>query len=305
MDYRKFLGRTETLVLPYLGGSRVDARDRRLRVEREVAPGYWRFRVAGRTASAVEPADAEGLDALPAVRGHHVGGWLVSGGAAIERVHLMPEEQPAVLAPCRARRWWSGDLLFDSVEFETEAEDEARRALEDERSIEGVKGVSAALRAAFGLALIVRAARALHVTLSPMEARAHVLAVVTGGRAAADAILRALEAERREESLRVTARRVAARARQAPARSPEERAESALAEAGARTRSVRRLGDRQIEVRFDFLGETFIAVAAADTLQIHDAGICLAGADQEVTLESLPSVIREAIETSRLVITRT
>ena len=35
MDYRKFLSKTETVVLPYLGGPRVDAETRRLRVQTE------------------------------------------------------------------------------------------------------------------------------------------------------------------------------------------------------------------------------------------------------------------------------
>ena len=59
-----------------------------------------------------------------------------------------------------------------------------------------------------------------------------------------------------------------------------------------------------IEVRFRFLGETFITVVDAVTLQVHDAGVCLDGSDDALTLESLPSAIREAQETGRLVITR-
>jgi hypothetical protein len=42
----------------------------------------------------------------------------------------------------------------------------------------------------------------------------------------------------------------------------------------------------------------------AQTLQVLDAGICLAGEDRLVTFESLFSVIREAIETDVLVVTR-
>ncbi len=40
------------------------------------------------------------------------------------------------------------------------------------------------------------------------------------------------------------------------------------------------------------------------TLNVHDAGICLDGEDGRLTLESLPSAIREAYSTGRLVITR-
>jgi hypothetical protein len=52
------------------------------------------------------------------------------------------------------------------------------------------------------------------------------------------------------------------------------------------------------------MDERFISIVDADSLQVVDAGVCLAGADSKVTLESLPSVIREAIDTDVLVITR-
>jgi hypothetical protein len=37
---------------------------------------------------------------------------------------------------------------------------------------------------------------------------------------------------------------------------------------------------------------------------VLDAGICLSGSDRMVTLDSLPSVIKEAIDTDQLNITR-
>jgi hypothetical protein len=45
-------------------------------------------------------------------------------------------------------------------------------------------------------------------------------------------------------------------------------------------------------------------VVDAITLHVYDSGVCLAGADELVTLDSLPGVIREAIEEDALVITR-
>ena len=64
----------------------------------------------------------------------------------------------------------------------------------------------------------------------------------------------------------------------------------------------------QLEVRYRFMDERFVTVCDAITLQVYDAGVCLGhGAergDRLLTLDSLPSVIREAIDTEVLVITR-
>ncbi|WP_163996047.1 hypothetical protein [Pyxidicoccus caerfyrddinensis] len=370
MDYRKFLGKVESAVLPYLGGGTVDAPSRRLRVATPVRPGWWRFEVQGRVATAREPAGPEGLDGLPRVRGHVWGSRLVREGAVAEPLELMPEEEPPRLALVSARRWHDGSLLFDGLEFEGEAEDAARRALEEGQSLAGAKGVSAALRAAFGYALLEGASRALAIRFAPAEVRARVLDVAEGGREKAEACLRHLVAER-EAHLRARAvreartqeEREAARVREYAAglvseaqrraaagsaypadtmseaqrrvlergaaagrahaaqvvaeavsrvhhgrrgarEDGAERAERALLSAGARLRDVRRLGGNRLEVTYAFMGERFISIVDAASLQVVDAGVCLAGADSEVTLESLPSVIREAIDTGVLVITR-
>ena len=49
-DFRAFLKPTEPVVLPYFGGTRVDAADRRFKVAGELAPGWWRFVIEGRRA---------------------------------------------------------------------------------------------------------------------------------------------------------------------------------------------------------------------------------------------------------------
>ena len=338
MDYRKFLGKEESLVLPYLGGSSVDAPGRRLRVAKAqtpLEPGWWRFRVKGRDATPVEKAEPEGIEALPGVRGHVALGRLVHDRAAAEPVHCLPEEQPPLLAPCRARRWHSGELVFDQIEFEGEAEEAARHALEENGTLAGVKGIPASLRAAFGYAVMDAASRALGIAVSPVEVRAHILEVAERGRPAAEAILRRLHEEREgyrrarealeraaeaqrtvEQAQRAAeaAERERARIRHelrraGPGRGATEsnadaRAEAALDGSGARLLGTRSLGGGNLEVTFRFMGERFISVVQAITMQVQDAGICLAGADREVTLDSLPSVIREAIEGGRLVITR-
>jgi hypothetical protein len=85
--------------------------------------------------------------------------------------------------------------------------------------------------------------------------------------------------------------------------SPIERADAALEAAGARMVAARRLGD-QLEVTFLYMGVRIISTVHAETLHVYDSGICLAGADEELTLDSLPSVIKEAIEDDYLNITR-
>ncbi|WP_368738482.1 hypothetical protein [Corallococcus exiguus] len=397
MDYRKLLGKVESAVLPYFGGGTVDAPSRRLRVTQPVAPGWWRFEVKGREATAREPASPEGLEALPRVRGHVWGTRLVREGAVAEPLALMPEEEPPRLSPVTARRWHDGTLLFEGVEFESEAEEKARRALEEDRALGDARGVSASLRAAFGFAVLDAVSRGTGIPFAPVEARARVLDVAREGRAEAERCLNRLAEERarfvrrqaelearreaeararmhetgmpevwrdaegrelgralsgrererwethhgeeaqhgtardangrgvtpsanereawetrRDASARASGRTLGARDGRNFTRQDRWRAESdvgarverALDKAGARLLDHRRLGDGLLEVVYTFMGERFVTVVEATTLRVRDAGVCLAGADNRVTMESLPSVLKEAIDTDALVITR-
>jgi hypothetical protein len=333
VDYRKLLGKVETLVLPYFGGASVDAEGRRLRVEHqgpEPAPGWWRFEVRGRDARPLAPAGDEEAaavrDTWPPVRGHLVGAHLVQGGALAEPVHFLPEEEAPALSVCRARRSWSTDLCFEMLDFDGEAEEQARRALEEGSPLRGVKGVAASLRAAFGMALMGETARRAGVPMAALEVRQHMLRVADEGAAAAAEVVAALARERAENERRAAAERsrrdaqmVASQVDEARRRARRDlgalddhaarrligaRVEDALSAAGARYRNLRRLEAERFEVTFEFLGQRFITVVDGNTLGVIDAGICLSGSDREVTLESLPSVIREAVDTRRLVITR-
>jgi hypothetical protein len=324
MDYRKFLGQSEEQVLPYFGGPFVDAPDRRLRVaEPFEPPGWYRFKVEGRSAARVGPADAPELTACPKVRGWFHRGHLVRDGAVAETLWLLPAEEPARFNKVAARRWRTGELLFEEVEFESEVEGLVREALAAGGSLSAVKGVPAPLRAAFAYALLEEASRRLHLRFSPAEVRQAVVKIAEGGPAAAEAELRRLEAERvlarRElDELRRRQQEAAARgeierereARRAEAREriaePEEHARAALEAAGARLESARLLGRHQLEVVFRFMDERFISIVELGTLQVIDSGICLGHppSDRLVTLESLPAVIKEAIDTGALVILR-
>jgi hypothetical protein len=328
VDYRKFLGKEEERVLPYLGGAFLYAADRRLRLATEpAAPGWYRFRIKGREATPLGPAEPEALDALPAVRGHLVGERLVREGSIAERVLFLPAEEPPRLSPCKARRWHSGELLFDMLDFESEAEEAVRRALEEGTSLAQIKGVPATLRAAFAYAVLEAESRRIGIPAAPRELRPHLTQVAELGRPEAERALRALAAERvlAEREMRELRQRqdLVFRAQQAvqererlaaqPGRQRRggeadamARAEMALEAAGARMRSARGLGNGNLEVIFTFMDERFISVVNMATLQVVDSGICLGHPprDDLVTLESLPSVIKEAIDTDRLVILR-
>jgi len=314
MDYTKFLAKKETLVLPYFGGARVDARDRRLRLKGQAEPGWWEFEVTGRNATPLRKTEPADLSDLPATRGHFAGGWLFFSGRDMGRIALPLEEEPEPLAPCTARRWHSGHLLFDGVEFEDDAEDAARRALEDGNAIADVKGVTPALRAAFGFALLATAGRAVVVPISPREAAPYVVEVANGGRDAANRVIHAIReqrvewaallAEEQREQRNISVARGARLRNVRRATDIGDICDRALDAAGARMLRWRRSGQNMVEVTFEFMDERFISLIDVETLHVYDSGICLSGADEELTLESLPSAIKEAIETGQLHITR-
>jgi hypothetical protein len=314
MDYRKFLGKSETRTLPCFGGAIVDAPDRTLRLDAPLDPGWWRFEIRGRKAKAIERTDPDPalLEPLPSVRGHLFGERLFVSGSRAEPVFFLPPDQPARFSVIRARRWSGAQLLFDAVDFDTDAEEAARRALEDGRSLGNERGIPATLRAAFGFAVASEVARRMQVPITAAEIAPRIadIAERDDGRAIAEAELARIARERELHQRRLRERQniaaAAERARDVVARDEdaEQRAEQALSAARARFLDARRLDGGLLEVTYRFMGERFITIVERATLRVVDAGICLAGYDDRVTLESLPGVIREAIEQGHLVIAR-
>ncbi len=326
-DFRKFLRPAgEPTSVLYLGGMVAFAPDRTLRLTDlpSVAPGFYAAKVTGRKAELGEPAEPFGLEALPAKPGHFAHGYAALEGGRFERIELLGAAEPEPLAPIVAREHPTGVLLLGDSPFEGEVEGAARQALEEQRGLGDLRGVGATLRLAFALATAIREGDALSAPLSPLEVRAHLHAIAQRGPEAAREVIGALltrrraEAEAREqaerarnlaalhERLQRQAREQAERIRNAPQRpgDPRERIERALTAAHASLVSARRLDAFQTEVTFRYQGERFVAVIDPNTLHVFDAGVCLDGADEQLTLESLPSVLREAIDTGRLVITR-
>jgi hypothetical protein len=353
VDYKAFLAKTETLVLPYFGGTRVDTSDKRLRIDLDksrvdnLTPGWWQFQVEGRNAFPVKRATPTDLSMLPAVRGHWVSGWVVIDGRSLARLSLPPDDEPAPLSRVTARRWYSHDLLFDSTDFEDDAELAARAALEERRPLTDVKGVVPSLRVAFGIALGIQLAGELDVDITPRELVGDAVRIADAGRETVRAMFQGIidernraaeEARRRAEQEAIAARlrieeaerreRVAGaiasarplerggrrpdaregragRNRRKDNNDPARRADDALDQAGARMLSARLIaGGTQLDVIYEVDGTRIMSLCDVDTLQILDPGICLSGAHRVLTLDAMPSVVREAIEVSHLNITR-
>jgi hypothetical protein len=305
-DYRRFLASAapaEEVVLPYFGGPFVEATDRRLRLTGPPGDaGFWRFAVRGRRAEPVGPADPPDLTGLPAVRGYALDGYLVGAGGQAERFAIGPLDEPLRFAPVVGRRWPTGEVLFDMLDFESGVEDAVRSAYERRRPVRGISGVPSALRAAYGYAVLLRVAAEAGVPARPAEARAHLAALADEGDPAAHRLLGAMRAAR---TAAAPGRRagVAARLDARVADRAEERAAAALYAARAAVRDFRWLDGGLLEVRYDCEGEYFVSIVEGQSLRVVDAGICLDEHDRELTLESLPGVLREAIRTGQLHLT--
>ncbi len=317
MDYKAFLAPRDPIVLPYFGGSRVDAADRRLRIEQPLAPGWWRFQIDGRRAVPLEPTSPTELGSLPIMRGHWTDGWVVVDGRQLGRIALPLDDEPAPLSRVVARRWYSNDLLFDTTEFEDDAELAARAALEQRRPLGETKGITPSLRAAFGYALGLVVARELGIAITLRELTPRVVAIADGGREVVVAMFEALLAQRRREAEAARQRTAEAEAAvrlagavagarvKARSHNPVQRVDDVLDGARARMLTCRRVQfGAQLDVTYEVDGTRIMSLVDARTLQVIDPGICLSGAHRVLTLDAMPSVVREAIEEDHLNITR-
>ena len=268
MDYTQFLQKPdEVLRLPHFGGKSVCDGKVTYRLREALQPGWYQFRKAGRYLT-VEKAISPELDAwnLPRVTGYVFRGRLLTNDSQDRLFGLPAEEDLPKFCPVAVRKWFDGHTLYEGQEFETEVETKVREAFEEEGSIDGVKGVTPAL--------------------------AHVFVLESTQRELAR------EAERR-------AREEVARQKQAAElarwqETLEGRISLALSHTGAELVNWRRNGQRQAVVRYRVAGRRFECVIDTESLQIMDAGICLSGTDEELNLSSLPSAVREAIQSGQL-----
>jgi hypothetical protein len=289
--------RRERMVLPYLGGGVVASGERQLLVTGRPKPGWLLFEVEGRIASPLDQAAPTGLDRLPQARGHLEGGLLFEATRRATRVHLLPDDQPAPFSPCATRKLATGQMIFDTLDFDTESEEFARLALDEDRPLGSDLAFAPSLRLAFGWAMLLRAAASLGFRPAIAEAWPLLDHIAESGMPAALALAGGLRPARLRP-LDPQARSHAGRSEAA------QRAERSLAAAGAQLLRTRTIAGGLIELTFRLLERRFTTVVEAATLRLVDPGLCLAGAHPLLTLDCLPAVVREAAEADRLHVTR-
>jgi hypothetical protein len=268
MDYARFLQKPgEVLRLPYFGGRSVCDDQRTYRLRESLQPGWYQFSKSGRYLSVQGPTEPQ-LDAwkLPRVTGYVMNGRIIGNDFQGRLFGLPADVDLPKFTLVSARKWFDSQLLFEGQEFETEVEAKVRDAFEEECSIDPIKGVTPALAHAFMLESTQRA------LAREAERRA---------REEVERQKQAAELARWQETL-------------------EGRISLALSHTGAELVNWRRNGQRQAVVRYRLGGRRFECVIDTESLQIMDAGICLSGTDEELNLSSLPSAVREAVESGQL-----
>lgn len=297
----------ETLTLPWVGGSRVVSGSRSFRLLRNGPPlrehGWYQFVIDGRTATVIglgEPNERDWMADAPHVElahGYLVGDRIVPDGAKVdpepariagqaERVHLLPEGLDRFSRVRAMRVGEESPLVFMEEEMPLGPEDAVLGAyLDRKESVDDIPGVTPALDAAFRMECFRRA---------EVERRRRELE----------------EERRREEERRAQEERRrqireqlgdGAGRREVAKTDFETAARAALTVGGAEYLDHRNVGRRrEVAVRFRFDGRRFECTCDRETLRIIDSGICLTDhdtgekGDAYFTLESLPSVIREA-----------
>lgn len=313
-DYQKFLGKEELVTAPVLSPGVAWIGPRRVVIP-GTRVGWYRLVVKGkevRVNSAATPEEVtEALTLMPSLQGSvaRLGGRLhLCANGCVFLIYLPPGDEPLQIAKARGRLWDSGDLIWEKADWESGTEEIVREKLENQEPLGFHNHTTPEMRLAYALTLADIVGREVNVPATPMELMHHVVKIIQHGRPAVIAALEELSHARAAHppmAVEPLTRTVASGQRALDAiRALEDRLEQSLTKAGCRLLSSRRLRDNLVEVRWLLDGDRYETIVEEGTLRVRDAGICLRGEDAKWTLDSLPSVIREAIRTDLLHVTR-
>lgn len=309
MSWRDLLKKSEeSTTLPWTGGRSLHSESRVLKLAtRPREFGWYTFEIDGNVASNPKPAEPV-LELLKKpVSGYLVGDCIVVDDARIdpdpvkiadqaEKVYLISETLDRFARIRAGRIYPEGPLVFLEQTFPLGPEDSVMNAyLDNMPSVREISGVTPGLDAAFRMEVFQR---------EQAEARRKELARI----AAEEAARREQERRRKELVERLgdgAVRRELAHVDFAQA------AKAALSVGGAEYLDHRAhgRGGREYAVKYRIDGQRLECVCDVE-MRIIDAGVCLTDHrtetkyDQHFTLESLPSVIREAIRKHKLVVWR-
>lgn len=309
MSWQDLLSDGETRTLPWVGGRSLTYGDRTwtLKGKTPAEHGWYTFRTdGGRTATLVGSTDPD-----PEFETHHSRsrGYLVGDRLILDdaRVHpdpdrLIEQTHPVFIIEPGLERFTRAvaghtpqGLIYIRQEFPQGPEAEVTAAYQDRlASVDHIPGVTPALDLAF---------RWLTYQREQAEERAR-----EWERQRAEELAREAAAERFRQAVK-NAGTAAGRRVLAPM-DFETAARGALAVSGAElldTRPSFRKGEMIVQYRF--MQRRLECVVDQATLRIVDAGVCLddhhgTKGDTFFTLESLPAVIREALNRNKLVVWR-
>lgn len=316
MGWRDLLPeKEETVIFPWVGGRSLRFGSRTWKIQGALPDehGWYAFRVVGRNATLGGPSGpvVGMLDPYRDV-GYLVGDHFVSDSIQAQSpAQALRQMRPVKLVELGldrfarvsvGRAFEGGPLIYMGLEFPLGPEEQVLQMFLDQApTVREVKGVTPALEAAFQVETWQRV-ETERLRIEAAERR------------------RLAEEQRRKEEQRqqiLNQLGDAVGRRQMAQVDFAEAAKASLAVGGATYLDHRRAVNRnEMIVRFRFMNRRFECVCDEKTLQIIDSGVCLTahndddGFDEGVkgdrffTLESLPSVLREAEDLGRLVVYR-
>jgi hypothetical protein len=310
MGWKELLGRGEsTVILPWTGGRTLMSGVRSWTIDGALPPehGWYSFRASRRSIrlTSVDPAVPGNLDYR--VRGYLVGDRMipdeVGHGDRVcgEKVFLLEPGIDLFGRIIAGRTSESGPLVFESIDMPLGPEENVTSAFIDRLpDIGHVKGVTPGLEAAFRFE-----------TRKRVEGERR--------RAELERVRQEEEEQRRRDEERERLIRGfgdGASRRELARVDFHEAARRSLIVSNAELLDARPAHDGVMVVRFRLDGRRFECTCERDTMRIVDSGICLTAGDDDpnfeegmkgdafFTLESLPSVIREAERDGKLVVYR-